>query len=115
MNETEAREPQVPHPATAIASHRVHPEKVDAYIKAQTAITDAARRFRSFVGTEVLDPVPISKAASRSRASHAGRSGARRGSSVAPHAAQECVEAVKLWSAVGKGTAFHKLCGASPG
>jgi uncharacterized protein len=58
MNETESREPQIPQPATAIASHRVHPEKLDAYIKAQTAITDAARSFPGFVGTEVLDPVP---------------------------------------------------------
>jgi uncharacterized protein len=58
MNETEAREPQAPRPATAIASHRVDPEKVDAYIVAQSAITDAARRFPGFVGTEVLDPVP---------------------------------------------------------
>jgi uncharacterized protein len=58
MNEIESRESQAPQPATAIASHLVHPEKVDAYIKAQTAITDAARGFPGFVGTEVLDPVP---------------------------------------------------------
>jgi antibiotic biosynthesis monooxygenase (ABM) superfamily enzyme len=36
----------------------VHPEKVAQFIKAQTAITDAARRFPGFVGTEVLEPVP---------------------------------------------------------
>ena len=52
------REPLAPQPATALASHRVHPEKLSEYIKAQNAITDAARRFRGFVGTEVLEPVP---------------------------------------------------------
>src|ERR1700730_11845910 len=53
----EFREPQAPQPATAIASHRVRPDKVAAYVEAQTAITDAARRFAGFVGTEVLCPV----------------------------------------------------------
>lgn len=52
-----SREPHAPRPATAIASHRVHPGKTDAYIIAQKAITDAARRFPGFVGTEVLAPV----------------------------------------------------------
>lgn len=59
MNETTTpREPLAPQPATALASHRVHPEKLSEYIKAQNAITDAARRFPGFVGTEVLEPVP---------------------------------------------------------
>jgi antibiotic biosynthesis monooxygenase (ABM) superfamily enzyme len=53
----ESREPQAPQPATAIASHRVRPDRVAAYVEAQTAITEAARRFAGFVGTEVLDPV----------------------------------------------------------
>jgi uncharacterized protein len=53
----EFREPQAPQPATAIASHRVRSDKVAAYVEAQTAITDAARRFAGFVGTEVLCPV----------------------------------------------------------
>jgi uncharacterized protein len=57
MIEPEAREQRAPQPATAIASHRVRPDKVDAYIKAQAAMTDAARRFPGFVGTEILDPV----------------------------------------------------------
>ena len=57
-NQTEkSREPQAPRPATAIASHRVHPDKLEAYVAAQNAITDAARRFPGFVGTEVLGPV----------------------------------------------------------
>jgi len=54
----EAREPLAPQPATALASHLVHPDKVTQYIEAQTAITNAARRFPGFVGTEVLEPVP---------------------------------------------------------
>jgi hypothetical protein len=58
MTEIESQEPRAPQPATAIASHRVHPERVNAYVKAQTAMTDAARRFPGFVGTEILDPVP---------------------------------------------------------
>src|SRR5271168_447525 len=58
MTEIESQEPRTPQPATAIASHRVRPEKVDAYIKVQSAMTDAARRFPGFIGTEVLDPVP---------------------------------------------------------
>src|SRR5271170_3700606 len=47
-----------PAPATALVSHRVLPEKVAEYRQAQTAITDAARKFPGFVGTEVLSPVP---------------------------------------------------------
>ena len=58
MNDpTESPEPHAPQPATAIASHRVRPDKVAEYLEAQTAITDAARRFDGFVGTEVLGPV----------------------------------------------------------
>ena len=57
-DDPESREPQAPRPATAIASHRVNPGKIDAYVVAQKAITDAARRFPGFVGTEVLGPVP---------------------------------------------------------
>jgi uncharacterized protein len=57
-NSTNSREAQVPQPATAIASHRVLPDKVAEYRIAQKAITDAARRFPGFVGTEVLSPVP---------------------------------------------------------
>jgi hypothetical protein len=56
-NADESHQPQAPLPATAIASHRVHPDKAAEYIAAQTAITDAARRFPGFVGTEVLRPV----------------------------------------------------------
>jgi antibiotic biosynthesis monooxygenase (ABM) superfamily enzyme len=44
-------------PATAIASHRVLPDKVAEYCEAQAAITEAARKFPGFVGTEVLSPV----------------------------------------------------------
>jgi uncharacterized protein len=44
-------------PATAIASHRVLPDKVEEYCEAQAAMTEAARRFPGFVGTEVLSPV----------------------------------------------------------
>ena len=51
------REPKAPKPATAIASHRVHPNKTAQYIEAQHAITEAARRSPGFVGTEVLSPV----------------------------------------------------------
>jgi uncharacterized protein len=58
MNDaTQAREPLAPQPATAIASHRVHPDKAAQYVEAQTAITNAARRFPGFVGTEILKPV----------------------------------------------------------
>src|SRR5487761_1823971 len=57
-DDPESREPQAPRPATAIASHRVNPGKIDAYVVAQKAITDAARMFPGFVGTEVLGPVP---------------------------------------------------------
>jgi uncharacterized protein len=46
-----------PQPATAIASHRVRPDALGAFIQAQTEITDAARRFPGFIGTEVLEPV----------------------------------------------------------
>jgi hypothetical protein len=45
MNDADkTREPKAPKPATAIASHRVHPDKTAQYIEAQKAITDAARR-----------------------------------------------------------------------
>jgi hypothetical protein len=44
-------------PATAIASHRVLANKVGEYREAQAAITDAARKFPGFVGTEVLSPI----------------------------------------------------------
>jgi antibiotic biosynthesis monooxygenase (ABM) superfamily enzyme len=58
MNDADkTREPKAPKPATAIASHRVHPDKTSQYIAAQKAITDAARRLPGFVGTEVLSPV----------------------------------------------------------
>ena len=58
MNDADkTREPKAPKPATAIASHRVHPDKTAQYIEAQKAITDAARRSPGFVGTEVLSPV----------------------------------------------------------
>ena len=58
MNDADkTREPMAPRPATAIASHRVHPNKTAQYIAAQKAITDAARRLPGFVGTEVLSPV----------------------------------------------------------
>ena len=57
MNDADkTREPKAPKPATAIASHRVHPDKTAQYIAAQSAITDAARRSPGFVGTEVLRP-----------------------------------------------------------
>jgi uncharacterized protein len=48
----------VPQPATAIASHLVRADKADEYQRAQTAITNAARKFPGFVGTEVLGPIP---------------------------------------------------------
>ena len=48
----------VPQPATAIASHLVRADKADEYQIAQIAITDAARKFAGFVGTEVLGPIP---------------------------------------------------------
>ena len=58
MNDVDkTREPRAPKPATAIASHRVHPDKTAQYIEAQHAITEAARRSPGFVGTEVLSPV----------------------------------------------------------
>lgn len=57
QDEADSRETLAPRPATAIASHRVRPDKVEAYVVAQKAITDAARRFAGFVGTEVLAPV----------------------------------------------------------
>jgi antibiotic biosynthesis monooxygenase (ABM) superfamily enzyme len=47
----------VPQPATAIASHLVRADKADEYQRAQNAITDAARKFPGFVGTEVLGPI----------------------------------------------------------
>src|SRR5271156_4681960 len=55
---TESREAYAPQPATAIASHLVRADKADEYFKAQTAITDAARKFPGFIGTEVLGPIP---------------------------------------------------------
>jgi hypothetical protein len=36
----------------------VRAEKADEYQRAQTAITDAARKFPGFIGTEVLGPIP---------------------------------------------------------
>lgn len=54
---TDSRGPQAPQPATAIASHRVLPDKIAEYCAVQAAITDAARRFPGFIGTEVLGPV----------------------------------------------------------
>ncbi len=51
-------EAHVPQPATAIASHLVHADNADEYQRAQTAITDAARKFPGFIGTEVLGPIP---------------------------------------------------------
>src|ERR1700691_6113457 len=53
----ESGEARIPQPATAIASHLVRPEKADEYFSVQTAITDAARKFDGFVGTEVLGPI----------------------------------------------------------
>jgi antibiotic biosynthesis monooxygenase (ABM) superfamily enzyme len=44
-------------PATAIASHRIRPDKIAEYREAQAALTEAARQFPGFVGTEVLSPV----------------------------------------------------------
>lgn len=59
MNDSnESGEARVPQPATAIASHLVRPDKADEYLAAQTAITDAARKYPGFVGTEVLSPIP---------------------------------------------------------
>jgi len=49
---------KAPQPATAIASHLVRADKAGEYLEAQTAITNAARKFPGFVGTEVLSPVP---------------------------------------------------------
>jgi antibiotic biosynthesis monooxygenase (ABM) superfamily enzyme len=55
---TESGETHVPQPATAIASHLVRADKADEYHRAQTAITNAARKFPGFIGTEVLGPIP---------------------------------------------------------
>jgi antibiotic biosynthesis monooxygenase (ABM) superfamily enzyme len=58
MNDSiESGEAHLPQPATAIASHLVRPDKADEYFAAQTAITDAARKFPGFIGTEVLSPI----------------------------------------------------------
>src|ERR1700728_4928295 len=57
-NLTQSGEPRVPQPATAIASHLVRPDRTEEYFAAQTAITQAARKFTGFVGTEVLSPIP---------------------------------------------------------
>jgi antibiotic biosynthesis monooxygenase (ABM) superfamily enzyme len=54
----ETDEARVPQPATAIASHLVRADMADEYFAAQTAITEAARKFPGFVGTEVLCPIP---------------------------------------------------------
>ena len=54
---TQSPEYETLKPATAIASHRVLANKVAQYCEAQTAITDAARKFPGFVGTEVLSPI----------------------------------------------------------
>jgi antibiotic biosynthesis monooxygenase (ABM) superfamily enzyme len=56
-NSIETREAHTPQPATAIASHLVRADKTDEYFKTQTEITDAARKFPGFVGTEVLSPI----------------------------------------------------------
>jgi len=48
---------KAPQPATAIASHLVRADKAGEYLEAQTAITNAARKFPGFVGTEVLSPI----------------------------------------------------------
>lgn len=55
---TERGDERVPQPATAIASHLVRADKADEYQKAQTAITDAARKSPGFIGTEILGPIP---------------------------------------------------------
>ncbi len=58
MNDsTQSLDFKTSQPATAIASHRVLPDKVGEFCLAQNALTDAARRFPGFVGTEVLSPV----------------------------------------------------------
>ena len=58
MNDSiEAREAHLPQPATAIASHRVRDDKTVEYLDAQKAISDAARSFPGFIGTEVLSPI----------------------------------------------------------
>src|ERR1700674_5331514 len=49
---------KAPQPATAIASHLVREDKAGEYFEAQIAITNAARNFPGFVGTEVLSPIP---------------------------------------------------------
>ena len=53
----ETGEAHVPQPATAIASHLVRADRTDEYFAAQTSITQAARKFPGFVGTEVLCPI----------------------------------------------------------
>lgn len=58
MEQPQSQQYQVVKPATAIASHRVNPDKAAEYRRAQDAITQAARKFPGFVGTEVLGPVP---------------------------------------------------------
>jgi len=58
MEQQQSQQYQVVKPATAIASHQVHPDKAAEYSRAQDAITQAARKFPGFVGTEVLGPVP---------------------------------------------------------
>ena len=55
---TESGDVHVPQPATAIASHLVRADSADEYQRAQTAITDAARKFPGFIGTEILGPIP---------------------------------------------------------
>jgi uncharacterized protein len=54
---TDSSEYKPSQPATAIVSLRVLPEKVAEYRQAQAAMTEAARKFPGFVGTEVLSPV----------------------------------------------------------
>jgi antibiotic biosynthesis monooxygenase (ABM) superfamily enzyme len=58
MEQQQSQQYSVVKPATAIASHRVDPNKAAEYSRAQDAITQAARKFPGFVGTEVLGPVP---------------------------------------------------------
>src|SRR5262249_34166420 len=48
---------QPSQPATAVVSLRVLPDKVAEYREVQAAMTEAARKFPGFVGTEVLSPV----------------------------------------------------------
>jgi antibiotic biosynthesis monooxygenase (ABM) superfamily enzyme len=44
-------------PATAVVSLRVLPDKIAEYREVQAAMTEAARKFPGFIGTEVLSPV----------------------------------------------------------